>query len=109
MVDIFAVFILVFFCPIFLVSVLYVQGLTFVAYFFLPEHGFALNALFAQLFSQVYDLTYFIVNFPFFLLGSQYFEVLFEIFLFDDLNSGVHDFFEIFIPFLLFVLKFHRK
>jgi hypothetical protein len=35
--------------------------------------------------------------------------VVFEIFLFDDLNSCVHDFFEIFLNSLLFVFKFHRK
>ena len=97
-----------FFAQFLLVSVLYVQDLTFVAYVFLPENAFPLNALFAQIFSQVYDLTHFIVNFPLFLLDSQYFEVLFEIFLFDDLNSRVHDFFEIFTPSLLFVFKFHR-
>jgi hypothetical protein len=33
--------------------------------------------------------------------------MVFEIFLFNDLNSGVHDFFEILFSSLLFVFKFH--
>ncbi len=49
------------------------------------------------------------MDFSLFLLRSQYLEMLFEIFLLDDLNSGVHDFFEILLDSLLFVFQFHRQ